>query len=180
MRQRLAAVTRHLALTLALPLALSTALPGGSAQAQDFPSKPIRMIVPVPPGGTGDIVSRLFATEGGKVLGQSIVVDNRPGATGNIGTIAAVKSPADGYTIFLCSIGNCAVNSSLYANPGFDLFKDIAPVILLGYSINVLTVGPKTGINSVAELVAKAKGGQISYASSGVGASNPFIWAARC
>ena len=143
-----------------------------TAIAQDFPSRPIRMIVPVPPGGTGDLVSRLVATAAGKALNQSIVIDNRPGATGNIGTVAAVKSPADGYTIFLCSIGNCAVNSSLYSNPGFDLFRDVAPVALLGSSINVLTVGLGTDINSVAELVAKAKKGQVNYASSGVGASN--------
>ena len=142
------------------------------AAAQDFPSRPIRFIVPVPPGGSGDIVSRLFATAASKDLGQQIVVDNRPGATGNIGTIAAVKSPADGYTIFLCSIGNCSVNSSLYARPGFDLFKDIAPVVLLGASINVLTVNKDSGITSVQDLLARAKAGSLSYASSGVGASN--------
>ncbi|MGB3070960.1 MAG: tripartite tricarboxylate transporter substrate binding protein [Ottowia sp.] len=156
-----------------MALSLAAAVFGAtSAAAQDFPTKPIRMIVPVPPGGTGDMVSRLFANVAAKDLGQPIVVENRPGATGNIGTVAAVKSPADGYTIFLCSIGNCAVNSSLYANPGFDLFKDVAPVVLLGYSINVLTAGPQTGITSVASLLAKARSGQLSYASSGVGASN--------
>jgi tripartite-type tricarboxylate transporter receptor subunit TctC len=142
------------------------------AAAEDFPSKPIRLIAPVPPGGSGDFVARLFATAASKDLGQQIVVENRPGATGNIGTIAAVKSPADGYTIFLCSIGNCSVNSSLYAKPGFDLFREVAPVILLGSSINVLTVNKETGITSVQDLLAKAKAGQISYASSGVGASN--------
>ncbi|WP_137920677.1 tripartite tricarboxylate transporter substrate binding protein [Hydrogenophaga sp. 2FB] len=157
-------------ITLALSLAATLGLtPAG---AQDFPNKPIRMIVPVPPGGTGDMVSRLFANAAAKDLGQSIVVDNRPGATGNIGTVAAVKAPADGYTIFLCSIGNCAVNASLYANPGYDLFKDVAPVALLGYSINVLTVGPQTGISTLPDLLAKARAGQLSYASSGVGASN--------
>ncbi len=156
----------------AVALSLAAAFAAAPSGAQDFPNKPIRMIVPVPPGGTGDMVSRLFANAASKDLGQNIVVENRPGATGNIGTVAAVKSPADGYTIFLCSLGNCAVNVSLYANPGYDLFKDIAPVALLGFSINVLTVGPQTGINTVAELVAKAKAGQLSYASSGVGASN--------
>ena len=157
-------------ITLALSLAATLGLT--PAVAQDFPNKPIRMIVPVPPGGTGDMVSRLFANAAAKDLGQSIVVDNRPGATGNIGTVAAVKAPADGYTIFLCSIGNCAVNASLYANPGYDLFKDVAPVALLGYSINVLTVGPQAGIGTLPELLAKARTGQLSYASSGVGASN--------
>lgn len=153
-------------------LALACALSPGISSAQEFPTRPIKMIVPVPPGGTGDLVSRLMATSAGKDLNQSIVVENRPGATGNIGTAAAVKSPADGYTIFLCSIGNCAVNPSLYANPGFDLFRDVAPVILLGTSINVLTVNPATGIHSVKELVERSRDGQISYGSSGVGASN--------
>lgn len=157
----------------ALVLALAGALLGpGLAGAQSFPTKPIRMIVPVPPGGSGDLVSRLVAGAAADDLQQPIVIDNRPGATGNIGTVAAVNSPADGYTIFLCSIGNCSVNSSLYANPGFDLFKDIAPVILLGSSINAFVTGPKTGIDSVQTLIGKAKAGDISYGSSGVGASN--------
>lgn len=139
---------------------------------QDFPGKPITMIVPVPPGGSGDMVSRLTASAAAADLGQSIVVENRPGATGNIGTVAAVRSASDGYTIFLCSIGNCSVNSSLYANPGFDLFKDITPVILLGSSINVLVAGPQSEINSVDDLLEKAKNGPLNYGSSGVGASN--------
>ena len=161
----------------ALALALVPALIGGlgltqPALAQDFPSKPIRMIVPVPPGGTGDLVSRLMATAAAKDLGQQIVVENRPGATGNIGTAAAVKSPADGYTLFLCSIGNCSVNASLYAKPGFDLFRDVEPIVLLGSSINVLTVGKQTEIASVQDLLAKAKAGPVNYGSSGVSASN--------
>lgn len=163
MQKRLAGAL--LALTCALGIS-------HAAAAEDFPSKPIRMIVPVPPGGTGDLVSRLMATAASKDLGQQIVVDNRPGATGNIGTALAVKAPADGYTIFLCSIGNCAVNSSLYANPGFDLFKDVGPVILVGSSINIFTAGKNTGINSVSDLLAKAKAGHVSFGSSGVGASN--------
>lgn len=157
----------------ALLLALAGALLGPAlAGAQPFPSKPIRMIVPVPPGGSGDLVSRLVAGAAADDLQQPIVIDNRPGATGNIGTVAAVNAPADGYTIFLCSIGNCSVNTSLYANPGFDLFKDIAPVILLGSSINAFVTGPNTGIDSVQTLIGKAKSGDISYGSSGVGASN--------
>jgi tripartite-type tricarboxylate transporter receptor subunit TctC len=157
----------------ALLLALAGALLSpGQAGAQPFPSKPIRMIVPVPPGGSGDLVSRLVAGATANDLQQPIVIDNRPGATGNIGTVAAVNAPADGYTIFLCSIGNCSVNASLYANPGFDLFKDIAPVILLGSSINAFVTGPNTGIDSLQTLIGKAKTGDISYGSSGVGASN--------
>lgn len=159
-------------LVAAAAAVLACAIAPATAWAQDFPTKPIKMIVPVPPGGSGDLVSRLLATAASKELGQSIIVENRPGATGNIGTVAAVRSPADGYTLFLCSIGNCAVNASLYANPGFDLFRDITPVVLLGKSINVLTTAPATGINSVKELLEKARTSEISYGSSGVGASN--------
>lgn len=157
-----------------LSLALcAAALPTAHAQGSaSYPERPIRLIVPYAVGGATDVIGRVMARYLGEAVGQSIVVENRPGATGNIGTAAAVKAPADGYTIFLCSIGNCSVNSSLYANPGFDLFKDIAPVVLLGASINVLTASPKSDINSVEELVAKARRGQLSYASSGVGASN--------
>lgn len=159
-------------MVLILAGALSGLLGPAKAGAETFPAQPIRMIVPVPPGGSGDLVSRLVASAAAKDLQQPIVIDNRPGATGNIGTVAAVNSPADGYTIFLCSIGNCSVNSSLYANPGFDLFKDIAPVILLGSSINALVAGPDTGIDSVEALLDKAKSGNVSYGSSGIGASN--------
>lgn len=130
------------------------------------------MIVPVPPGGSGDFVSRLLGAAASKDLGQPLVMENRPGATGNIGTIAAVRSPADGYTIFLCSIGNCAVNPSLYASPGYDLFHDVTPVILLGRSVNVLVTTPATGMKTVGALVEKARVVQLSYGSSGVGASN--------
>ncbi|MFC3339805.1 Bug family tripartite tricarboxylate transporter substrate binding protein [Paracandidimonas soli] len=137
-----------------------------------YPRKPVRIIAPVPPGGGGDFVTRLVANAASQELGQSIVVENRPGATGNIGTVAAVRSAPDGYTILLCSIGNCAVNASLYANPGYDLFKDIAPVALVGSSINVLTVNLETGITSVAELLEQAGKHPLNYGSSGVGASN--------
>lgn len=159
-----------IALWLAAALAMAAGAPAVSAQA--YPDRPIKLITPVPPGGSSDLVARLAGSAAADVLGQQIVIDNRPGATGNIGTVAAVKSPADGYTILLCSIGNCSVNSSLYAAPGFDLFKDIAPVVLIGSSINVLTVGNDTGIHSVKELLAQAKTRRLAYGSSGVGASN--------
>lgn len=156
--------------------ALGVALAGFAflvgAHAQDFPSKPIKMIVPVPPGGSGDLVSRLLTTAASKDLGQTFFIENRPGATGNIGTVAAVKTAPDGYTIFLCSIGNCAVNPSLYSKPGYDLFRDVTPVVLLGKSVNVLVTTPMTGITTVQELIDKSRAGQLSYGSSGIGASN--------
>lgn len=142
--------------------------------ATGYPDKPIRVIAPVPPGGSGDLVTRRVTGVVAEVLGQPMVVDNRPGATGNIGMVAAARSPADGYTIVLCSFGPCSVNASLYANTGFDMQKDFAPIILVGGSMNVLTVNPATGIRSVQDLIAQAKkpGASLNYGSSGVGASN--------
>ncbi|HSI59960.1 MAG TPA: tripartite tricarboxylate transporter substrate binding protein [Ideonella sp.] len=154
---------------LAAASLLATPLP---AMAQPYPNKPIKLVVPVPPGGTGDLVGRLMANSAGTELNQQIVVENRAGAAGSIGTAFALKSPADGYTLVQCSIGSCAINASLYAKIGYDLFKDLAPVILLGSSINVLTVNNETGIRSVKELLEQAKAKPLAYGSSGVGASN--------
>src|SRR5690606_31587566 len=127
---------------LASLLAASAALAPLSAAWSDdkFPEKPVRIIAPVPPGGGGDFVTRLVGNAMAQELGQSVVVETRPGATGNVGTVVAVRSAPEGYTLLLCSIGNCSVNSGLYANPGYALFKDIAPVALVGSSINVLVV----------------------------------------
>ena len=160
---------RHL-LAAALCGIVVTAPPMAAAQA--FPSKPIKLVVPVPPGGAGDIVGRMMANAAGTELGQQIVVDNRAGAAGSIGTASALKQPADGYTLVQCSIGSCAINPSLYKSVGYDLFKDMAPVILLGASINVLTVNNDSGISSVRDLVEQARRKPLAYASSGVGASN--------
>lgn len=89
-----------------------------SVAAQTYPDRPVRLVAPVPPGGSGDLVSRLVGNAAAESLGRPVVIENRPGATGNIGTVVAVKAPADGYTILLCSIGNCAVNASLYSAQG--------------------------------------------------------------
>ncbi|MFY9514478.1 MAG: tripartite tricarboxylate transporter substrate binding protein [Rubrivivax sp.] len=159
-------------LSLCLAAGIAFAAGPSVSHAQTYPDRPVKFVVPVPPGGGGDFVARLVGNAAAADLGQQLVVENRAGATGNIGTAAAVKQPADGYTVLLCSIGNCSVNSSLYKNPGFDLFKDIAPVVLLGSSINVLTVGNGTSIHSVKELLEQAKTGKLAYGSSGVGASN--------
>ena len=148
------------------------AMGGAAAQTPPYPSRPIKLIVPVPPGGSGDLVGRLMANAAANELGQPIVIENRAGAAGSIGTAIGAKAPADGYTLIQCSIGNCAINPSLYEKIGYDLFKDLTPVILLGKSINVLTVGNDSGIRSVKELIEQAKNKRLAYASSGVGASN--------
>lgn len=153
-------------------LALALAFTCQSAVAAGFPERPLRLIAPIPPGGSGDMIARLVSAAAAEALGQAIVVENRPGATGNIGTALAAKAAPDGYTMLLCSFGNCAVNPSLYRETGYDLFKDFRPVVLIASSINVLTAGRHTGITSLQELVARAKSASLSYASSGIGASN--------
>lgn len=153
-------------------IGLATLTMAGAADAQAFPNKPIKLVVPVPPGGAGDIVGRMMANAVAVELGQQVIVENRAGAAGSVGTAQALKQPADGYTIVQCSIGSCAINPSLYKSVGYDLFKDLAPVIFLGSSINVLTVNNDSGITSVKDLIEQAKRKPMAYASSGVGASN--------
>lgn len=157
---------------LAATFAAMLGMAGAGQAAQPYPSRPIRLIAPIPPGGSGDLVARLLANAASQQLKQQIVVENKPGATGNIGTAQAAKAPADGYTLVQCSIGTCAISPSLYANPGYDLFKDFAPVILLGSSINVLTVNKDTGITSLKQLLEQSSTRRLAYGSSGVGASN--------
>jgi tripartite-type tricarboxylate transporter receptor subunit TctC len=155
----------------AASVAAAALLPFAS-RSEGFPDRPVKLVVPVPPGGSGDIVGRLLATAVSRELGQPIVIENRAGAAGSVGTAMALKAPPDGYTLVQCSIGSCAINPSLYKNVGYDLFRDMAPVIHLGYSINVLTVNNDSGIRSVKELVEMARRKPLAYASSGVGASN--------
>ena len=145
---------------------------GWPVAAQTYPTHPVKLVIPVPPGGSADVVGRLLANAVAAELGQPVIVDNRAGAAGSVGTASALKAPADGYTLVQCSIGSCAINPSLYKNVGYDLFKDMAPVILLGSSINVLTVSNDAGLRSVKELVDQARRKPMAYASSGVGASN--------
>ena len=92
-----------------------------AAQAQTFPDKPIKMVLPFPPGASSDVVGRSMADGAARALGKPMVIDNVVGAAGNVGTAKAAKSPADGYTLIQCTIGTCAINPSLYANPGYDL-----------------------------------------------------------
>ncbi len=143
------------------------------AFAQAFPSKPIKLICPFPPAGAVDIASRAIANEMSKVLGQSVTVDNRPGAGGNIGGAEAARSAPDGYTIFMTTSGINAINPALYSKMPFDPNKDLLPVVPLVSLANVLVLHPSVKANSVAEVIAMAKAqpGKINYASSGSGTS---------
>jgi tripartite-type tricarboxylate transporter receptor subunit TctC len=154
---------------------LAALLPGaGTASAQTFPDRPVKIVVPFPPGGSTDAVARIMAEGATGELGVTVVVDNRAGAGGNIGTAAVAKSAPDGYTLSLCTIGTCAINPSLYANTGYDLARDFAPVFLVGGTMNVVTVHPSVPAKTIQELIAlaRAKPGGLTYASSGVGSSN--------
>jgi tripartite-type tricarboxylate transporter receptor subunit TctC len=140
--------------------------------ADDYPNKPIKLIVPFAPGGSVDIVGRIVAQQLGQELGQSIVVENRAGAAGNIGFEALARSKPDGYTLGMAS-STMAVNVSLYRTIPFDPLKDFAPISLIALQPNVLLVNPSLPVKSVAELIAYAKAnpGKLNFASSGIGAS---------
>jgi tripartite-type tricarboxylate transporter receptor subunit TctC len=145
-----------------------------TARAQTWPAKPIRMIVPLAPGATADIVARLFADELGKALGQTVVVDNKTGAGGTIATAEAARAPADGYTMVLVSQGTMVFNMGLYKAPGYDSQKDLTLVTATGGVSNVLIVHPDNPAKTVADLLAqaRAKPGELTYSSGGVGTSH--------
>ena len=154
-------------------LAALTLCTASLAQAQSFPNKPLRLICPFPPGGAVDIASRAIATELSKQLGQTVTVDNKPGAGGNIGGTEAARATPDGYTLFMTTSGINAINPALYSKMPFDPNKDLAPVAALVSLNNVLVLHPSVKANSVAEVIALAKSqpGKINYASSGNGTS---------
>jgi len=143
------------------------------ASAQNYPSKPIRLVVPFPPGGTTDILAREVGQRLSATLGQPVVIDNRPGAGGNIGADLVAKSAPDGYTLLMATVGTHAINASLYSKMPYDHIKDFAPVVLVAGVPNVLEVTPSLPVNSVADLIklAKEKPGQLNFASSGNGTS---------
>ena len=149
-------------------LALAT-----TAFAQAYPHKPLKMIVPFPPAGSTDLSARAVAGKLGERLGQPVVIENKPGAGGNIGGEQAAKSAPDGYTLFVGTVGTNAINASLYSKMPYDHLKDFAPVILLSKTPNVLVVNPGLPVNSVQDVIrlAKSKPGELTFASSGVGTS---------
>jgi tripartite-type tricarboxylate transporter receptor subunit TctC len=152
--------------TLALVLGLGTAV---ATAADVYPTKPVRLIVPFPPGGSNDIVGRMIGAQLGERLGKQVIIDNRAGAGGTLGTEIAAKAPPDGYTLLMISAAY-AFNSALYKLP-YDPAKAFVPVAMLGTGPNVLAVFPGLPVNSVKELIAlaKAKPGQLNYAAAGVG-----------
>ncbi|MBV8791363.1 MAG: tripartite tricarboxylate transporter substrate binding protein [Pseudolabrys sp.] len=145
-----------------------------AAGAQSYPSKPITLIVPFPAGSTTDLVGRIMASNLSNVIGQTVVVDNRGGAGGIVGTDAVAKAAPDGYTILMGTIGTHSINPAVYPKITYDPITDFAPVIQFGTAPNVLVVNPKLPVKTVAELAAymRAHPGEVNYGSSGNGTSN--------
>jgi tripartite-type tricarboxylate transporter receptor subunit TctC len=154
----------------ALLATLSAAVPFG-AFAQGFPNKPIRLVVTFPPGGAPDTLARIFADKA--QLGQSIVIDNVPGAGGNIGADKVAKSPADGYTLVMATVGTHSINGSLYSKMPYDMVKDFVPVTHVASTPNLLVVNNDLPVKTVAELVTylKANPNKLSFGSPGIGSS---------
>ena len=139
--------------------------------AQEYPSRPIRLIVPWPPGGITDVISRSLGAVLSESLGQQIVPDNRPGAAGTVGVGIAAKSTPDGYTLLMTDVPSHAISASLYTRLPYDPLKDVEPVALPSRSPLVLVVNPKLGIKSIPQLIeyAKKRPGEFAFASSGAG-----------
>jgi tripartite-type tricarboxylate transporter receptor subunit TctC len=150
-------------------------LPAGDADAQSaaYPNRPVKLVIPFPPGGPLDIIGRLIAQKASEDWGQSVVVDNRPGAGGNIGADLVAKAPADGYTILMGALSTHAVNPSLYAKMPYDATKDFAPISLVAITPNVLVVNASLPVSSAKEFIAyaKANSGKLSFGSGSNGSA---------
>ncbi|HTV36778.1 MAG TPA: tripartite tricarboxylate transporter substrate binding protein [Xanthobacteraceae bacterium] len=158
--------------TLSLALALTPHFAKAQeSKAQDFPARPVRIVVAFPPGGPTDFVGRLVADKMSSLLGQRVYIDNKPGANGTLGGGDVAKSDPDGYSLFLTTSGAVTVSPHIMPNMPFDTFRDFAPVALVTTVNEVLVVSPKLGVKNVKELVAlaKKKPGAITFASTGVG-----------
>ena len=158
---------------LCCTIAAVTVAPWSTAQSPAWPTRPIKWIVPFPPGGTTDILARTIGEKLTAALGQPVIIDNKPGAGGGLGADLAAKSPPDGYTVVGGTISTHAINASLYSKLPYDPVKDFAPITLIARVPNMLVINPKIPANNVRELVAlmKSKPGTFTFASSGNGTS---------
>ena len=154
-------------------LALSCLFPFAAHAGESFPSKTIRIVVPIAPGGSTDYIARVLAQKLGDRISEAVVVDNRPGAGGNIGTDLVAKATPDGYTVVAANVSSVAINQSLYRKMPYDPIKDLAPITRLAYFPNVIVVNPSFPAKSVKELIAlaKAKPNSLTFASAGNGSS---------
>ncbi len=162
-----------------ISIAIGLAYVGLTAFAQPYPNKPVNLVVPQAAGGTNDIVARLIAPALGEALGVSTVVENRPGAGGNIGTQSVARAPKDGYTLLLTINSAQAINPALYKNPGFDPIHDFVPLYYIGATPYVLVSPPGSPFKTLADVIsaAKKKPGELSYASAGNGTISHLLGA---
>ena len=149
-------------------------LAAAQSLAQPFPSKPIRLVVPFPPGGPTDILGRAIGAKLSEFVGQPVIIDNRGGAGGGIGADNVAKSPPDGYSLLLGTTGTHTINPNLYSKLPYDPIKDFVPISLVVKYLNILVVNPNVPVKSVAELIAlaKQKPGEVTFGSAGNGSSN--------
>jgi tripartite-type tricarboxylate transporter receptor subunit TctC len=162
-------MTKHLLPTLLAALTLFAA--SSQSLAQTWPQKPIKIIVQFPPGGTTDIIARTMSSRLTQELGQTVVVENRPGASGAIGSDAVAKAAPDGYTLGMATVTTHAVNPAVFSKLPYDVMRDLAPITRLVAVPNVMTVSPNLQVTTMAQMVAiaKAKPGKVSYGSAGLG-----------
>jgi tripartite-type tricarboxylate transporter receptor subunit TctC len=171
LKQSLRSLLRHSVLMVSVACA---ALPASTFAQADYPNKPIKIIVGFPPGQATDVIARLLAEKLSAVLGQAVIVDNKPGQGGSIGAAAAAKAPADGYTMLLSATAPLATNPNLYKDLPYEPVRDFAPITLVANLPFVLVARPDFAANNVRELIAlaKARGGKLTYASSGNGSTS--------
>ena len=165
-------LARRMFAITALGLLAAAAVPGAAGAQAAHPSKAVKIIVPYPPGGTNDSVARVLAQRLGERLGQPFIVENKPGASGNLGAELVARSPADGYTLILVTMGH-TIHPSLYKNLRYDIRKDLAPITSLTTGPALLMVNPGLGVDSLKELIAlaRSKPGALNFSSAGNGSS---------
>jgi tripartite-type tricarboxylate transporter receptor subunit TctC len=174
---REACAVRTCSRRVALAFAFITAATAGVARADEYPSHPIRLIVPYAAGGSADSVARIVAKHVGDALGQTIVVENRGGAGAIIGTDLVNKSDPDGYTLLLGQSGPISINPAVYKKLPYDPLKDFAPITLTTSFPYIMVVNPKLGVKTVQEFVAlaKSKPGELNYGTTGIGGANHLV-----
>lgn len=159
----------HLAATAAVAAAVP--LSGSALAADSWPNRPIRLVVPYPAGGSSDIIARLISKPLGEALGQPVVVDNRPGANGNVGAGLVAQGGGDNHTLLLCDVGALAISPSVYTKLTFDPSKDLRGVAMLAYSPHMLVVNPSVQANTLKDLVEMSKKGQLNFAVTAIGSA---------
>jgi tripartite-type tricarboxylate transporter receptor subunit TctC len=169
--------SRRLTLAVALTVALTAALAAGGTRADDYPSRPIRLVVPYAAGGGADSVARIIAKRVSETIGQTIVIENRGGAGSIIGTELVNRSDPDGYTLLLGQSGPISINPAVYKKLPYDPLKDFAPVTMTTAYPYIMVVNPALGVKTLQEFVAlaRSKPGELNYSTTGVGAANHLV-----